>query len=75
MEAEGRQMLPVLTGYAKEFAPAERRGAIEHLFRSRGLLRSDLMHPPSDMFEHLFCGIPPDFGHAQFLVDPEKFGS
>ena len=42
---------------------------MQHLFESRGLLRADLVHPPSDMFRHLFCGIPSDFGHAQFLVD------
>ena len=71
MAEERRTMLPVLTSFAKQFSPAERRDAIQWLFRSRGLLCCELVGDDSDMFSKLFCGLPDSFGHVDFRVDAE----
>ena len=68
---ENRTMLPVLSSFARQFAPAERRDAVEWLFRSRGLLSYSLMGEDSDMFAKLFCGLPESFGHVDFTVDAD----
>ena len=66
MIAEHREMLPVLTAYVKEFAPCDRRGAMWHLFDTKGLLEGH-----KDMFEHMFCGLPREFGHVDFRADDD----
>ena len=66
MFAENREVLPVLAAYATSFEPSQRRGAIEWLFESKGLLTGD-----SDMFRSFFGGIPEDFGKIDFLVTDE----
>ena len=71
MVVENRTMLPVLSSFARQFAPAERRDAVEWLFRSRGLLSYSLMGEDSDMFAKLFCGLPESFGHVDFTVDAD----
>ena len=60
-------MLEVLSSYAMRFQPAERRGAIRHLFGVKGLLDG----VDSDMFDFLLCKVDHGFGHVQFRVDDD----
>ena len=71
MVEEKRSMLPVLTSFARQFQPADRRGAVEWLFRTKGLLVCDLVGDDSKMFEMLFCGLPDQFGHVDFRVEDD----
>ena len=61
MAVEGRQMLPVLSHFAKQFPPEQRRGMITRLFEDRGLWRQG-----DKAWQGLFHGLPDDFGHIQF---------
>ena len=71
MVEEKRSMLPVLTSYATQFEPAQRREAVQWLFQSKGLLGGSLVGDDSGMFERLFCGLPESFGHVDFTVDAD----
>ena len=71
MVEEKRSMLPVLTSFATQFQPADRRGAVEWLFRTKGLLVCDLVGDDSKMFEMLFCGLPDQFGHVDFRIEDD----
>ena len=71
MVEEKRSMLPVLTSYATQFEPAQRREAVQWLFQSKGLLCGSLVGDDSGMFEKLFCGLPESFGHVDFAVDAD----
>ena len=57
-------VLEVLSSYAMQFVPSERRGAIRHLFGVKGLLEG----VDSDMFDFLLCKVDHGFGHVQFKV-------
>ena len=59
-----RTVLPLLREFALQFPPEDRRGAVEWLFRSKGLLCGK----DEDMFRHLLCKVPENFGFVQFTA-------
>ena len=57
-------VLPKLRQYATCFEVGRRRGEVENLFGSLGLL----VGKDADMFQHLLCKFDKKFGHVQFKV-------
>ena len=53
-------VLEVLTYYAMQFRPGERREAVRHLFEVKGLLDG----VDGDMFDFLLCKVDHGFGHG-----------
>ena len=61
MAVEGRQMLPVLSHFAKQFPAEQRRAMVTRLFEDRGFWRQG-----DKAWQGLFHGLPDTFGHIQF---------
>ena len=59
-------MLPVLSTFATSFRPAERKQAIQWLFRQKGVASALV-----DELDELWCGLPCTFGLADFCVDDD----
>ena len=66
MLAEHRPMLPVLFSFVLQFPASDRREAVRHLFTAKGLLVGH-----EDMFQHMFCGLPAEFGHVDFKAEDD----
>ena len=66
MVSEKREMLPVLSTFATSFQPVERKGAIQWLFKKKGIPSEQVAE-----LDGLWAGLPATFGLADFRVDDD----